>query len=226
MNQDKIFFKKEGDNWFEKNKKLLASDAFQEKDVILKLIEKNLIKPMRVLEIGGSNGWRLNLINIKYNASCIDIDPSRKALTSGRKKFPKIKFKKGLANKLPLNKARFDLVIVNFVLHWIDRTSLLFSIAEIDSVVKDGGYLILGDFFPQIPTRVYYHHLPKLNLYTYKQDYARIFLDSGIYEIVDEVIFPHNNPKSNTFSLDDRAKCTVLRKKQEELYKKKGLNHA
>ena len=46
------------------------------------------------------------------------------------------------------------------------------------------GFLIIGDFFPINRLKVPYHHLPNQQVYTYKQNYAAIFLTSGLYQLV------------------------------------------
>lgn len=98
-------------------------------------------------------------------------------------RYPFIEFIQGLASAIPLKEA-FDLIIVNFVFHWMDRSSLLRSVAEIDRLLEDKGFLIIGDFFPSGQLRVPYHHLPNQQVYTYKQNYAAPFLTSGLYRLV------------------------------------------
>jgi len=78
----------------------------------------------------------------------------------------------------------FDLIIVNFVFHWIDRANLLRSMAEIDRLLEDSGYLIIGDFLPSNLTKVQYHHMEDPKIYTYKQNYAATFTASGLYHLV------------------------------------------
>lgn len=212
--QDQIFLKKEGDGWFKRNLNVLG-DSF---DVPSYLIELYNLKPKKVLEIGCSNGWRLAKIGDKSGAECFGLEPSLKAIKDGQRKYPKIKFKRGLASLLPF-KEKFDLVIINFVLHWVDRGSLLKTIAEIDRVLSKNGFLIIGDFLPDYPVRNHYHHLPKQKVYTYKQDYAEIFTSSRLYGLVAKTIFNHGNKAG--FSLaksQDQCVCCLLRKMPDRLY--------
>lgn len=211
--QDLIFKKTEGDNYYKRNReKLLFFDL--KKDWPLQLLKKLNFKPEKVLEVGASNGWRAAAIERIYGSKCVAIDPSKKAISEGKKIYPKISFHRGLMSNLPIKKNEtFDMVIVSLVFHWIDRTTLMQSIAEIDRVLKNGGYLIISDFFPDKPITVPYHHLPNKKIFTYKLDYANIFLSTNLYRIIDRVIFDHNDwlQKSKILS-KERAHCTVLRK--------------
>jgi len=76
--------------------------------------------------------------------------PSAAAIRDGRRRYPKVGFYRGLSQRLPaaVRRSCYDLVILNFVLHWVDRADLLTAAAQADAVVKDGGYLIIGDFLP------------------------------------------------------------------------------
>lgn len=213
-NQDQIFYKKEGDNWFKRNFKSLDYNSH----LPLFLIEQCNLKPKKVLEIGCSNGWRLAKIEEKYGAKCFGVESSLKAIKDGQKKYPKVKFKRGLASSLPLNE-KFDLVIVNFVLHWVSRENLLKTIVEIDRVISNKGFLIIGDFLPDYPARTPYHHLPKQKVYTYKQDYADIFISSRLYKLIKKVIFNQDEENSDSFiNHRNRGVCCLLQKTLDTLY--------
>ncbi|MBU2264793.1 class I SAM-dependent methyltransferase [Patescibacteria group bacterium] len=212
-NQEKIFFNTEGDNWFVRNNKKIGAVKISQ-DLPLFLMEKYSLQPKKILEIGCSNGWRLNEINKRYHSRCFGIEPSLRAISDGRKKYKKILFKRGLVHNLPLNdKNKFDLIIVNFVLHWVSRELLFKAIAEIDRVLVKGGHLIIGDFLPDYPVSNFYHHLPDKVVYTYKLDYAHLFLDSAFYRIVAQLTFDHKSELllTDTSSLD-RCVCSLLKK--------------
>jgi SAM-dependent methyltransferase len=111
------------------------------------------------------------------------VEISADAIGDGRKRYPDIEFLSGLACDLPVETGRqLDLVIISFVLHWIDRSTLLRSVAEIDRVVRPLGHLVIADFLRAAPERVDYHHLPGADVWTYKQDYAEVFVASSLYE--------------------------------------------
>jgi SAM-dependent methyltransferase len=187
--QDRLFGESEGDRWFERNRQALnAFDAAT--DPPIRLISLYAIVPERVLEIGAANGFRLAAIHERTGAEAVVVEPSAQAVLNGKASFPFITFIRGTASSVPLRDP-FDLVIVNFVFHWIDRRSLLRSVAEMDRLVRDGGYLLIGDFLPANQLQVPYHHLEGEKVYTYKQNYAELFLASGLYHSVSFLTAHH-----------------------------------
>jgi SAM-dependent methyltransferase len=197
MYQDRIFLDSEGNHWFERN--LPALENFDpEKDLPLKVIELYRLKPHRVLEIGGANGCRLAAIRTRYGTEgLVVVEPSSKAIHDGRSRYRFIKFVRGVACDIPLRES-FDLIITNFTFHWIDRMSLLKSVAEIDRLLDDGGFIVIGDFLPSNQLKVPYHHLPEHRVFTYKQDYSAPFLASGLYRLVCMLTGDHDSKDLRT----------------------------
>lgn len=214
--QDVVFLKSEGGQWFKRNHGSFHMSEIRDRPLFL--IEQYGLRPKKVLEIGCSNGWRLGAIQQMYHANCVGVEPSVRAIADGKKKYPQVTFKRGLASSLPL-KTTFDLVIVNYVLHWVSREHLYQTIAEIDRVVADGGFLIIGDFFPDVPTMKPYHHLPKGKAYTYKLDYANFFISSTLYQLIAKVTYDYSTRKLlRAVSGDDRSVCNLLRKSFTDYY--------
>ncbi|MDP3784901.1 MAG: class I SAM-dependent methyltransferase [bacterium] len=195
MIQDDIFKKGEGDRWFLRNAAFLQSREALWVDIPLKLIGKLKPKPKEVLEIGASNGFRLAEIQKRHKSRVTALEPSARAIADGKKLFPKVKFIKGLSKSLPFPEGRFDLVIVFFVFHWLDRSSLLKTVSEIDRVLKNEGHLILGDFLPSSPARIRYHHLKNKKVFTYVQNYSDIFLASNLYSLRRLIVANHRTRK-------------------------------
>ena len=219
--QDKLFLQSEGNCWFNRNAKELSSKEKNSLDHPINMIKAHNLKPKNVLEIGCSNGWRLGRIHDEFGSICVGIEPSENAINEGKKIFPDIEFRRGIAANLPVKEdEKFDLVIVNYVLHWISRESLMKSISEIDRIVKDGGHLIIGDFFPDSPARVPYHHLPEKDIYTFKLDYPKIFLSTATYAEVDKEIYAHGDKtKCGTdISSNIRSQCCLLKKSYRDSY--------
>ena len=217
MSQDKIFFAKEGDSWFRRNKDDLGK-MDEKHDPVVSLIDMYGIKPKRVMEVGASNGWRLELLRKRYGSSCVGVEPSQEAITDAKKRFPEVTIERGLASEIP-SKEKFDLVVVNFVLHWVPREELLRSIAEIDRVVAEGGFLIVGDFLPDHPAMTNYHHLPGENVFTFKLDYANIFTATELYRTVARVTLDHDHHRFDPNTKDaERAAVTLLRKSLKDQY--------
>ncbi|MBI3544727.1 MAG: class I SAM-dependent methyltransferase [Deltaproteobacteria bacterium] len=216
--QDRVFLESESDNWFKRNR--AALDKLVPGDTPLQLLSAYPdLKPKKVLEVGCSSGWRLAEVNRRYGAECFGAEPSAEAIAHGQKAYPNVKYKRAVASELPFDAGTFDLVIINYVLHWVSRPMLLKAVSELDRVLKDGGYLLLGDFLPDSPAKVPYHHRKDETLYTYKQDYARLFETSALYTLVGRLTTGHSEPKTvpNVGSAD-RYVVSLLRKSHEEFY--------
>ena len=225
MLQDSIFSESEGDRWFERNRVALNSfDA--DADGPLKLINLYDLRPERVLEIGAANGVRLAAIHARNGCEAVAVEPSTQAILYGKASFPGVRFVRGSASSLPLKEC-FDLVIVNFVFHWIDRATLFKSLAETDRLVQDGGFLLIGDFLPANQMQVHYHHLQDAAVRTYKQNYAATFLASGLYHPVCLLASHHAaNGLDARATEEDRIGTWLLRKELRSHYLLRELNDA
>jgi len=210
--QDKIFFECEGNNWFTRNKESLKPDG----DLPIFLMEIYNIKPRCVLEVGASNGYRLAEIYKKFKAEVYAVDPSQNAIKDGEKEFPFIIFQRATMETMQYERHFFDLIIVNSVFHWIDRETLLSSIANLDSVLKWGGYLIIGDFQLPYPIKRKYHHLEE-KVFTYKLDYKKIFLSTGFYKEIATISKDHDKKSlTGDTTLDTYFSVSLLKK--EDIY--------
>lgn len=216
MIQDKIFELSESDNWFLRNRDYIINKK-SENDLISSLIcqisDKNNIKS--VIELGSSNGYRLNFLkNILINCNNFTgVDASKEAVKDGSSRY-NINMYQSALDTFELNE-KFDLVIVNFVYHWIDRENIFKTISNTDKLVNDGGYLIIGDFLPDFPQKRKYHHLPNESVYTYKIDYSKVFQSLNTYKEVYRIIFNHDNHNVNGIEFadsDERGFCSILRK--------------
>lgn len=210
--QDDVFEAGEGDRWYERNRDALGHD-----DWPLRLIDRNSLHPESVLEIGCANGWRLVALADSGASHLVGVDVSSAAISAGISTHPALDLRIGRADRLPIEDEVFDLVIVNYVFHWIDRATILAAISETDRCVAPDGHLIVGDFLPDRPTKVPYHHLPDEAVFTFKTDYASAFTALNTYEVVDREIYNHDDPSAEPTS-QDRGVCTLLRKSLTGLY--------
>jgi SAM-dependent methyltransferase len=213
MTEETVFLKSEADAWYRRNATHLTPRELRE-DIVVKLLRRHKVKPKRVLEIGSSNGWRLELLRQGApKATYVGIEPSRTAVREGKKVFPKIRLVRGLASALPV-KGVFDAVLAPFVLHWVSRAKLLASIAEIDRVVAEGGYLVVSDFLPRTPSKNGYKHLKK-GVSTWKMDYGALFEASGNYQLIERRVINYDTKKPANASTPDniRAAATLYQKK-------------
>jgi trans-aconitate methyltransferase len=211
MTQDDVFARGEGDQWFERNR--AALDGFDaERDLPLKVVQLYGLAPRSVIEVGASNGARLGALVQRYGARAVGVEVSAKAVADGKARYPAVDFVRASAADVRLSE-QFDLVIVNFVFHWIDRERLMQSIAAVDALVADGGHLLIGDFQPSNFTRTHYHHRADVEVWTYKQSYAASFLASGLYHAVCMLSTNHGST-SLTADVDEanRSSVWLLRK--------------
>jgi SAM-dependent methyltransferase len=215
--QDRLFSDFEGDRWFDRNRGAL--NAFDPAaDLPLKLIGLYGLNPERVLEIGAANGFRLAAIRERTGAEAVALEPSGEAIRNGKASYPFVTFIRGTVSAVPLRDS-FDLVIVNFVFHWVDRQNLLHAVAEVDRLVGEGGYLLIGDFYPANQLQVRYHHLETEEILTYKQNYAAMFLASGLYHQVSLLTAHHANKELQARVAEtERIGAWLLRKELQGHY--------
>lgn len=213
MTQDEIFQNGEGDQWYERNKVgLIPKDDF-----ICRMIENIDVRPERIVEVGCSNGYRLEYLRQKYHAACYGYDISKEAIEAGRKAFPQIHLTQKALHEIPSDDT-YDLVICNFVLHWVDRSHLVQSLCRIDALVQKGGTLVLGDFSPDCQQKRKYHHLADEEVYTYKQDYPEFFKATGLYREIAVFTFDHDKQTCGYAPSEARGMCAALRKMEKEEY--------
>ena len=181
MRQAEAFLFGEGDNWYERNKR-----AELNYNVVNAILELD-IQPDRILEVGCGNGRYLAEYQ-RYFAGrgCTyhGIDPSQKAIADGRANYQGIKFwvntaLKGL-QQLHEYRLKYDLIIFGFCLYVVDREDLFDIVAMADRLLADGGHIAIHDFAPSVVYKVPYHH--KQGLFTYKMDYARLWLGNPGYK--------------------------------------------
>lgn len=142
-----------------------------------------------VLELGSSNGFRLNTLKKLFPTIdvAVGVDPSKLAVQDGKERYGLEMYENNIVD-FEFDDYQFDLVIVNFVYYWVDRKNILKAVANTDSFVKDKGYLVIGDFLPNFPQRVNYHHTDE-EVYTYKLNYPRIFESTNNYKKIFETTF-------------------------------------
>lgn len=221
MMQDIIFEKSEADNWFLRNKDVIISRS-KEMDFCTNLIKTlpNLDNIESVIELGSSNGYRLNFLKTIL-PSCkrfVGIDLSKMAIEDGKSRYGLEMYQSSLTDFKTDEK--FDLVIVNFVLHWIDRKNIFQCIANIDKILsdeKEESFLCIGDFAPDFPYKRRYHHTPEEEVYTYKIDYKKVFSSLNTYKTIVEQTY-NCDDYSEIGTNTNRCAVTVLKKNLNEFY--------
>jgi SAM-dependent methyltransferase len=218
--QSSVFIEGEADNWFSRNKGALAdigsSQGTLPLDVeyLLKFLEPFKSHIANVLEIGCSSGNKLEALCQRLDAAGQGIDPSSLAVSEGNSRLNggSIRLIRGTADELPFESSSFDLVFFGFCLYLVDRKTLLKSLSEADRVLKAGGFLAITDFDPgRMYKRPYVH---RDGLFSFKQDYSRLYTESGLYYLVSKASFSH---RRNFFDHenDERVSLSLLYKETD-----------
>ncbi len=213
MNQNLIFKEGEGDAWFLRNREGLGPSSVKW-DWVTELILFSGIKSVTgsVLDIGCANGWRLHCLRrvLGSDKRYVGCDISESAILDGRR-FEGVELHLSDIAAIELE-GLFDLVLVNFVLCWVDRHLLSQAVDEIDQRLNQGGHLLIGDFMPDKPTKSKYHHLPG-SVHTYKDDYSKLFIKLGYTEIA-RINFDHDKGDNilGSESAYSRGGCWLLKK--------------
>lgn len=218
--QDSIFKEDEGDRWYCRNKANLdnqnASDQQFSVDInfLSKLLEPFHSNIHKILEIGCSNGRKLQSLCHLFGASGNGIDPSSLAVADGNERMSEIPVRLtcGTADSLPFESGKFDLVYFGFCLYLLDRNTLLQAIAEADRVLKRGGFLAITDFDPGTMQKRPYVH--REGIFSYKQDYSKFYLDNGLYYLIAKNSFSHRQAFFDPV-IDERLSVSLLYKETD-----------
>jgi ubiquinone/menaquinone biosynthesis C-methylase UbiE len=209
--QKEIFKNSEADEWFLRNNRSNSDTKVKDCHIIKSLKELEIV-PKKILEIGCSNGIRLNNLNNIFGSECFGIDPSDMAIENGKKQFPNISLKVGLADLLPFESNSFDLIIFGFCLYVCDRSDLFKIALEADRCLSDKGYLVILDFYPPFPYKNKYSHVN--GVFSYKMNYAKMFLWNPIYNEVLIRVFGHAD--FYNYNLPNEKVSVIILSKNEE----------
>ncbi len=217
-NQKTIFRKTEANKWYLRN-------YSKKKNFIGKstLLLADWLYPHRktiknIFEVGCSDGRVLDYLSRSLDAKGFGIDPSKKAISAGSKKYKKnsLKLKLGTSDKLFVKDSSMDLVHFGFCLVWVERKDYFKSIAEADRICKTGGFISILDFDSTNNQKVKYHH--KKGLFSYKTDNSSMFLANNHYSIVNVYSLTNDNFYFDT-NLKNRVKLTLLYKEKDSYLK-------
>lgn len=182
--QETAFIQSEADAWFERNSDNLLIPVDSNHHVIRAINRLSLPENGEFADLGGGSGKvSARVLNMFPNWRGHVLEPSGKAVQQGQEAFPALRFYQGsITRPSDMPNSLFDLVIVCGVFTWVDRCLLSQAVANVDSLIKQGGYLVVSDFDPAYPRANPYHH--RSGLFTYKQDYSLPFLALNTYSLV------------------------------------------
>ena len=210
--QKDIFLESEGDKWFLRNKEKLISGKIRE-DILDPLLPF-LKSGMKFLEVGCSVGTSLNYIKSKVpGLEVYGMDPSKAAIIEGEKLFPSLNFKLGTVDNIDHLGKKFDFILFGFCLYLVDRESIEKLATKVNSALIPGGNLGIIDFDTRTPRQNPYSHYD--GVFSYKMDYAQIFLKDPNYYLVTKKCWSHSG---DSFSEDLNERCST-----QVLYREKVI---
>ncbi len=119
----------------------------------LALENLELTKDTEILDLCCGAGQTTRFL-VQYSASVTGLDISPVALARAKKNVPQAHYVEGLAQKIPLDDDKFDLVHTSLALHEMTTEELHQILQEVYRVLKPGGIFTLVDFHP--PTNPLY----------------------------------------------------------------------
>ena len=218
--QEAIFVQQEADAWFTRNATAIVKAASPTHRVLSALRQVDLPPTGVLLDIGGASGMVAEGFRQEHpDWVCRVVEPSGEAIAAGAEAFPHIAFSQGsIAQPEGLPWGDADVVLVSGVFCWVDRRLLSRAICNVDTALKSGGLLVVSDFDPPFLRANPYQHYP--GVYTYKQDYAEIFRQMGIYHLLHRT--SENMASHSASDRSDRYDCqwvtSVLRKDLQDRY--------
>jgi SAM-dependent methyltransferase len=192
--QSQVFRASEADAWLDRNVTKLPPPNDPVMDALV-IADR---KVARVLEVGCSNGWRLDAIHKKYRNTCFGIDPVIRDTVRRNG----VTLMCGTADELNFDAGYFSVVIFGFCLYLCDPEDYFRIVMESDRVLKDGGHIILYDFVSNDPhCRAYKHHE---GIFSYKLDWPQLWLGHPAYSLEYDRVYDNGTV--------DAKICAVLRK--------------
>jgi SAM-dependent methyltransferase len=235
--QDRHYLEVEGDAFFARN----FADADPSilrpgKRRIAEAIEAAGVVPKRVLEFGCNYGDLLEHYAREHSAEAIGVEASGAAVAFGRKAYGDcIRLEHGTLADNAISadeaaRASFDLVVVDDVLCWVSRETLLQSIANIDAAISDGGFLFLREFLPLANQRNRNHHVDpsQADVYCYKPaaPHYKIFTATGTYEVIWQQVWMDRQDgwlkREGRDAFESRWSDVVLRKSYSDYFSGDG----
>ena len=208
-NQEKLFLLKEADKYYERN-------PIKPNKFILSAI--NFLQPGLnddIFEIGCSSGATLNKIKSLYGSNVYGLDPSKKAITFGKKKYKlnNIHVSTFLNYK---SKKKFDIIINGGFLYLTPNNIINKTLLKIEKFMKINSYFIFWDY----DTPFDYTNNWKYNkgVKSYKRNYLKLInkFNSDLYLISKRQFIIDTGKEIKTYNKEiniDKVISTMIFKK-------------
>lgn len=223
MNSKKVFLQGEGDAYFERN--VQKGGISKGTGFLAEFLNKNPDifndRVKNILEIGCGEGKNLIYLAENFKLKCFGIEPSEKAIKYGQdvirsKGIADVELLQGTSDDLPYEENSMDFVILGFCMCWVDRRYLLKTAAEVDRILKRGGFLLIEDFDVPNPIQRTYKH--NANVYTFKYNNADLFLGDPSYSLIEKKSYSHASDAFDPRIQERLSSCILYKEKLEDVY--------
>lgn len=87
-------------------------------------------------------------------------------------------------------------------------------------MLRNGGILIIVDFFSESSLKNVYHHIKDFKAFSFKQNYDEVFTSSKLYYLLDRSIWNHSEKVLDaTDNYYDKYSISLLKKDINASYK-------
>lgn len=207
--QSTIWEKSEGDAWFRRNKESLDSKICFS-DPIFNYLKSSGCANETVLEVGCSTGYRLNWLSQQMNCKVIGVDPSREAISYGKRKYKlKLFAPPSMLDFWKNIDGRFDKIVFGFCLYVIDPEVLPLVVSKVNQMLKPGGEVIIYDFYGKNLFKDYEH---ANGIKSYRCEWEKLFCSFPQYKLIFKESGHHLNFGSKIFCSYDEVALLAIRK--------------
>jgi 2-polyprenyl-3-methyl-5-hydroxy-6-metoxy-1,4-benzoquinol methylase len=199
--QDEFYFEVEANAFYQRcieNINFDADSLRPAKKMILddlKISVGDKLNGSNVLEVGCFLGDLLAYLKREHECTVVGIEPSSLACNYAKKAFSltlinNVFTRSSYFNCTQDNFSAFDIIILDDVLSWMPRETILPVLGSIDWLLKPNGILFIRDFCPSVDFAYPNHHQKDKNVYNYKVagGHKKFFLHAGTYIIQQERI--------------------------------------
>jgi SAM-dependent methyltransferase len=181
MSQTEIMLICEADAWLDRNREKLGMD-----DRVTEVIRDLKLNPERVIEVGCSNGWRLERLQKEFGCLTLGVEPGQRAVKEARAR--DLCVYRATADAMPIHSRWADLLIYGFCLYLTEPGDWFRIASEGDRVLKAGGHIVIHDFAGDGDLKsVPYRH--RRGVFSYHFDFGRLWIGHPLYRGVTSIEF-------------------------------------